>query len=64
MISAALCSPAAIIGGKLFDMYQSYTPAFILNMVVAAIGIAALAFARMPVAPSDKVVAEPEASRI
>lgn len=57
MLSAALCSPAAIIGGKLFDIYQSYTPAFVLNMIVAAFGIAALIFARMPVlAQNNNVV--------
>jgi MFS family permease len=49
MLSAALCSPAAIIGGKLFDVYQSYTPAFLLNMAIAVVGILALWFARMPV---------------
>lgn len=49
MISAALCCPAAIVGGKLFDLYQSYTPAFLFNMAVALVGIAALFFAKMPV---------------
>lgn len=48
MLSAALCCPAAIVGGKLFDIYQSYTPAFLFNMAVALLGIAALFFAKMP----------------
>lgn len=53
MISAALCCPAAIVGGKLFDIYQSYTPAFLFNMAVALVGIVALFFARMPVPVED-----------
>lgn len=48
MGSAAVCSPAAIVAGRLFDLYQSYAPAFELNMVLASVGIAALLFARMP----------------
>lgn len=49
MMSAALCSPAAIVAGRLFDVYRSYGPAFELNMVLAVLGIGALLFARMPV---------------
>lgn len=48
MASAAVCSPAAIVAGRLFDVYRSYAPAFELNMVLAALGICALLFARMP----------------
>lgn len=48
MMSAALCSPAAIVAGRLFDVYRSYAPAFELNMVLAGLGICALLFARMP----------------
>lgn len=48
MVSAVLCSPAAIIGGKLFDLYNSYTPAFMLNIAVTSIGVIALIFAKMP----------------
>lgn len=48
MASAAVCSPAAIVAGKLFDVYRSYVPAFELNMVLAVLGIGALLFARMP----------------
>ena len=51
LLTAILCSPAGFIGGKLFDVYGSYTRAFTLNILMAGIGIAALAFARMP-APS------------
>lgn len=48
MASAAVCSPAAIIAGKLFDVYGSYVPAFELNIGLATLGIGALLFARMP----------------
>lgn len=48
MASAAVCSPAAIVAGRLFDVYRSYVPAFELNMVLAVLGICALLFARMP----------------
>lgn len=48
MMSAAICSPAAIVAGRLFDVYRSYVPAFELNMVLAVLGICALLFARMP----------------
>lgn len=48
MMSAALCSPAAIVAGRLFDVYRSYVPAFELNMMLAVLGIGALLFARMP----------------
>jgi len=48
MASAAVCSPAAIVAGKIFDVYRSYVPAFELNMLLAALGICALTFARMP----------------
>jgi MFS family permease len=48
MLSALACSPAGLIGGKLFDVYGSYRPAFELNIVVCLIGLCALAFGRMP----------------
>jgi MFS family permease len=48
MLSALACSPAGIVGGKLFDVYKSYNPAFELNILVCLVGICALAFARMP----------------
>jgi len=41
-------SPAGVIGGKLFDRFGSYAPAFELNILVSAIGVLALAFAHMP----------------
>jgi hypothetical protein len=37
-----------VIGGKLFDRFGNYAPAFELNILVAAMGILALAFASAP----------------
>ncbi len=48
LLSALTCSPAALIGGRLFDMYKTYKPAFELNAVLSIIGIIALAFAQIP----------------
>ena len=48
MLSAVACSPAGIIGGRLFDLYNSYTTAFQLNIAICLAGVIALAFARMP----------------
>ncbi len=48
LLAALACSPAPLIGGRLFDLYKTYTPAFELNAVLCVVGIVALAFARMP----------------
>ena len=48
MLSALACSPAGVVGGRLFDIYKSYNPAFILNIAVALAGVCALCFAKMP----------------
>jgi MFS family permease len=48
LIGGLLSSPAGFVGGKLFDVYRSYALGFELNMVIAAIGIVALAFAAVP----------------
>jgi MFS family permease len=53
MFSSLACSPASLIGGKLFDIYKSYRPAFELNIVICLIGIVALAYARMPRHPNE-----------
>jgi MFS family permease len=50
---AVVCCPAGILGGKIFDVYHSYKLAFELNSLVAAVGIAAVFFARMPVPPEE-----------
>lgn len=52
MLSAIICSPAGVIGGKLFDMFKSYNPAFELNIAIGVVGIIALVFAKMPKAPN------------
>jgi MFS family permease len=48
LLTSACASPAGYIGGKIFDLYGSYTRAFELNCVMAAIGIVAVTFAVMP----------------
>ena len=63
LLTAIFCSPAGVIGGKLFDVYGSYTRAFEINMMVAAMGIAALFFATMPVPPKNSTDGELELGR-
>jgi MFS family permease len=48
LLTSGGASPAGIIGGKIFDMYGSYARAWELNILVAAIGIIAMAFAFLP----------------
>jgi MFS family permease len=48
LITGVVGSPAGVIGGKLFDRFGNYTPAFELNILVAALGIIGLAFAHAP----------------
>jgi MFS family permease len=48
LIGGLLSSPAGYVGGKLFDVFRSYTLGFELNMVITAIGILALVFATLP----------------
>jgi MFS family permease len=59
VLGAIFCSPAGFLGGKIFDAYHSYKLAFELNCVVAAIGIVAVFFARMPAPPEMSIVAGP-----
>ncbi|PYT31815.1 MAG: MFS transporter [Acidobacteria bacterium] len=58
VIAAVFCSPAGFLGGKLFDIYHSYKLAFELNSLVAAAGIVALFFAKMPVPPGMRIPSE------
>jgi MFS family permease len=51
LVAAIFCSPAGYVGGKIFDTYHSYSLAFGINCLVAAAGIVALLFARMPAPP-------------
>ncbi len=48
IVSSLLCAPAGIIGGKLFDVYHSYTPAFYLNAALALIGVVSLSLTKIP----------------
>jgi len=48
LLTSAISSPAGVIGGKIFDVYGGYARAFELNVLLAAIGIIAMAFATMP----------------
>jgi len=41
-------SPAAWVGGKIFDMYGGYAHAWQLNIIITVIGIVAILFAVMP----------------
>jgi MFS family permease len=51
LLTGIFCSPAGVIGGKLFDVYGNYRLAFTANMAIAAIAIAALLFATRPEGP-------------
>jgi len=48
MISAIACSPAGYLGGRIFDQYGNYTPAFALLIAICTTAIFALSFAKMP----------------
>ena len=47
-VTSVIASPAGAIGGKIFDVSGGYARAFDLNIVLALIGILAVAFAKMP----------------
>jgi MFS family permease len=55
VIAAVFCCPAGYVGGKLFDLYHSYKLAFEVNSALAALGIVALFFARMPQPPEAQI---------
>jgi MFS family permease len=48
LVTSVCAAPAGYVGGRIFDLYGSYTRAFELNCLIAAIGIVAVAFAVMP----------------
>lgn len=56
LVGGLLSSPAGFVGGKLFDLYQSYALGFEVNMLIVALGIVALAFAKVP-QPKNSLVA-------
>jgi len=55
VLAAIFCSPAGYLGGRLFDLYHSYNLAFEVNSALAALGIVAMFFARMPEAPEARI---------
>ncbi len=57
LVGGLLSSPAGYVGGKLFDLYHSYSIGFEVNMLITAIGILALAFAKVPRPKSEGIVA-------
>jgi MFS family permease len=56
VLAALFCSPAGYLGGRLFDFYHSYKLAFELNSTLAALGIIALFFAKMPEPPEARIM--------
>ncbi len=48
LLTSGGASPAGWVGGKIFDVYGSYTRAWQLNIVITVIGIVAILFATMP----------------
>jgi len=56
LLTGVVGSPAGVIGGKLFDHFGNYAPAFALNIFTSAVGILALAFATMPRHDSELAV--------
>lgn len=55
LLTGIFCSPAGVIGGKLFDIYGNYQLAFEINMMIATVKVAALFFATRPEAPRNLV---------
>ncbi|EGO62328.1 MFS transporter [Acetonema longum] len=53
-VSAVVVSASGMVGGILFDMFQSYTPAFQLNAAICLVGIILLIFTTMPKASAGK----------
>jgi MFS family permease len=48
LLTSGFASPAGYVGGKIFDIYGSYTKSFELDAVLAMIAILAVVFAAMP----------------
>jgi len=61
LLTSGGASPAGFIGGRIFDVYGSYARAFELDILIAAIGIIAMAFATLP-RPRDARVAVAQAA--
>jgi len=54
LISGVICAPAALIGGKLFEINKNYTASFQLIITIVVMGIIALLFAKMPKHENEK----------
>jgi MFS family permease len=48
LLTSGCASPAGAVGGKIFDIYGSYTKSFELDAVLAMVAIIAMVFAAMP----------------
>lgn len=57
-ITALMVAASGVVGGKLFDMFKSYTPAFQLNAAICVVGIICLIFVTMPKAPDASTTAQ------
>jgi MFS family permease len=62
LLTSAIASPAGYVGGKIFDVYHTYTPAFELNCLLAAVGIVAILFAVMPRPGAEVPTETPQAA--
>jgi hypothetical protein len=47
-LTSGFASPAGFVGGKIFDIYGSYTKSFELDAALATVAILAVIFAAMP----------------
>lgn len=48
LFSTLICSFSAFNGGRIFDIWKSYNPAFVLNIILCAVGVCALSIAHPP----------------
>jgi len=55
LLTSGFASPAGYVGGKIFDIYGSYTKSFQLDVVLAMVAILAVVFAAMPKPRDDQV---------
>jgi len=55
LLSTIVATFSAFLGGRIFDVWKSYNPAFALNIVIVLIGIGALSLAHPPVHKKEKV---------
>lgn len=53
-LTSSCASPAGFVGGRIFDLYGSYSRSFELDGLLALIAIVAISFAAMP-SPREKV---------